>query len=102
MSAVSDDLLDRLSKAGFSVNNAGTFNAGFIKQMKAGDMPYTNEHVVDGENVHESSDVIIEVRMNGRVTMSIPDFPCADEGYEEVSTAEGMAILRDAGVKLSS
>lgn len=100
--AITESIAGALARAGFAVKNNGTPLACFSKQMKACDMPYTNEHVVDGENVHESSVVIIEVRMDGRVSIAIPDFPAGDEGYEDVSTPEGLAIIRDAGVELSS
>lgn len=102
MSAVSDNLLDRLSDAGFRVHNAGTFKAGFLKQLIAMEMPYVCEHVVDDENVFDSTQVLVEVSITGNVTLTVPDFEGANEGPVSVDSDEGLAILRDAGVKLSS
>lgn len=100
--SISDQMLNDLAAAGFTAKNAGTFQACYSKTMKAWDMPYMKEHVIDGENVYEDSDVVLDVSLDGMLTMTISDFPGANEGPYGVCTEDGAALLRDAGVKLSS
>lgn len=102
MSAVSDDQLDQLVQAGFQIHNAGSFNAGFQKRLVAQDMPYISEHVVDNDNVFESTEVLVEVSITGEVTLRICDFEGGNEGPVNINSDEGKSILRDAGVKLDS
>lgn len=98
---ISEQISEALAKAGFMPKNAGTFQACLSKSLSAWDMPYLKEHVIDDENVYEATVVVVEVTLDGNVTLTIPDFPSANEGPESVNSDEGMAILRDAGVRLA-
>lgn len=99
---IAEQTVEALAAAGFTAKNAGTFQACFSKTMKAWDMPYMREHAVDGEHIFEASDIVVDVTLAGEVTLSIEDCPGANEGPVDVTSGEGVAILRDAGVKLPS
>ncbi|MBI6883087.1 hypothetical protein [Pseudomonas putida] len=100
--SVSEQIVNDLQAAGFTAKNAGTFEACFSKTMTAWDMPYMREHAVDGEHIFEGSEVVIDVSLDGMVTMTIDDCPGASEGPLDVNSEDGAALLKDAGVKLSS
>lgn len=95
------DLEELLVSCGFK---GGWCNANrrelFIKRMPAREMPYINEHVVGTNSVFGGDTVTIEVSLDeNTVELSIE----TSRYYEEATsldTEEGMAILKDAGVKM--
>lgn len=99
---ISEQIAVALETAGFIPKNSGTFQACLSKSLTAWDMPYLREHAIDDENVYEATVVVVDVTLDGNVTLTIPDFESANEGPVSVDSEEGLAILRDAGVKLAS
>jgi hypothetical protein len=88
---------DDLLAAGFAEktyeNQVGIFIA---KSLKAWDMPYMKEHVIDGEYIFEDSDVVVEVTPRNEVQLFVAH---ADylEGPYPVDSEDGHALLKDAG-----
>lgn len=86
---------EQLLAAGFTRADAG----GFIKRLMAQDMPYVNEHIVDELGVSERTEVLVEVSSDRMVKMTIPTCDEASEPPLAMDSAEGLGLLRDAGVK---
>jgi hypothetical protein len=86
---------EQLLAAGF----AGCGEGRFIKRLKAEDMPYVSEHIVDDVNLSERAEVLVEVSSDRMVKMTIPSFDKASEPPIPMDTVEGRALLRDAGVR---
>jgi hypothetical protein len=86
---------EQLLAAGFCQSPQGTL----VKRLKALDMPYFNEHIVDEVNVSERTEVLVEVSSERLVSMQVPAFEEVSEPPIPMDTDEGRALLRDAGVR---
>lgn len=92
---------DQLLAAGFERRYEGSNPAGFIKRLKAWDMPYVREHIIDDADVYDTTEVLVEITADRMVEMVIPTSQNASEPALGMDTPEGLGLLRDAGVKLA-
>ena len=78
----------------------GTF---YVKKLKASQMPYFNEHVVDNELVFDTDEIVVEVfdgEENGAPLLVVQLVDQNTDYFEEavpVESKEGLALLKDAG-----
>jgi hypothetical protein len=85
-------------------------SAGFVETTYQGqpgvfltkNMPYAREHIVDNENIFDTDTAIIEVVPDplfpgGGVQLAMQDCDYMEEAIS-ISSEEGLALLRDAGV----
>lgn len=95
--------IEKLKAAGFvETTYPGQDGVFLTKRMPISDMPYAREHIIDGDWVGETDIAVIEyVPANhfpgGGVQMSVDKTDYMEEAVL-VTTEEGLALLRDAGV----
>lgn len=99
---ITDNVSAALLAAGFEPKELGPEDVHVSKAMKAWDMPYMRENAIDGVNIFESTEVVVQVTSEGKVSLIIADYPGASEGPFSIGSDEGLAILRDAGLNLAS
>jgi len=68
----------------------------YAKTLKAADMPYFSEHVVDDMYVFDCDTIVVEVCPDGRVQLVDQDTHYVEEAVP-VDSEEGRALLADAG-----
>lgn len=95
--------IEKLKAAGFvETTYPGQEGIFLTKRMPIRDMPYASEHIVDNEIVGETDTAVIEVVPDplfpgGGVQMVVDQCDYVEETVS-VTSAEGLALLRDAGV----
>jgi hypothetical protein len=100
MQTLSDtDVQALLAKYGFAPDLRPGF-VGMTKKMKANEMPYMREHVVDGKLLGEWDDVLIEVCIvpQREVSMQAPNTDY-NEDPVPFSNYAARGIFMDAGVE---
>ena len=84
---------EQLVASGFAPTATGS---GMAKTLKAADMPYFREHIVDNNIAFETDDISVSVNSDG--TLTLEDLMT---GYREdgilANSDEGVALLVDAG-----
>lgn len=104
---------EMLVKAGFVEGAPSDLATGcaFVKRTVVGDMPYLNEHVAGDYDVTELSIVVLTISDDREVSFRIysPHMNAEtrtmlgalySEGPVSIDSAEGLGVLRDAGVIL--
>lgn len=95
--------IEKLKSAGFlETTYPGQDGVFWTKRMPISEMPYAREHVADGEWVAETDIAIIEyvpasLFPGGGVQMTVVNTDYMEETIS-ITTEEGLALLRDAGV----
>jgi hypothetical protein len=95
--------VNALKAAGFvETVYKGQSEVFLTKKMPVADMPYAREHIVDNEYVFDTDTAIIEVVPDPLFPGCGVQLAMQDSDYVEdavsVSSEEGLALLRDAGV----
>ena len=65
------------------------------KKVLVSQMPYANEHLVDGDFIHADMEAVTELVPDGTVQLSIAGADYV-EGPHPVGSEEGIALLNDA------
>ncbi|GIL13732.1 MAG: hypothetical protein BroJett038_24520 [Chloroflexota bacterium] len=95
--------IEKLKAAGFvETTYPGQHGVFLTKRMPIQDMPYAREHIVDNEIVCETDTAVVEfvpdpLFPGGGVQMTVAQCDYIEEAVA-VSSEEGQALLRDAGV----
>lgn len=88
---------EQLEQSGFKpVKYEGQEGIFMAKTLKSNDMPYFMEHVVDGEYVFDTDDVVVEVGPDNRVQLVDLNTDYFEESVP-VDSDEGRTLLIDAG-----
>lgn len=88
--------LFRLMEAGFfPVKYEGQAGEFLAKTVKVERLPYSNEHLVDGDYIFGDMLATTEVIPDGRVQLCISDADYV-EGPHAFDSEEGQALLKDA------
>lgn len=88
---------DQLIANGFKpVNYDGQEGTFYTKILKASAMPRFSKHVVDGETVFDTDNIVVEILPNGSVQLVDQDSDYVEEAVS-VDSQAGCDLLEDAG-----
>lgn len=88
---------ERMKEAGFKPCRREDDEIVLRRTMPVCEMKYSREHIVDGVHIFDSDTAVIDVTMDGMVTLSIGDGRY-DEPAIDADTPEGLGVLMDTNM----